>query len=97
MAVATQQMPTLLLSEEVKSAPETTHLENTSIYTVNDLFLSKARDTPHAVFVQYPATDRGKSDYVSYTVANIDRLVDEAARQYAQRGLIPNVSLSVAP
>lgn len=61
------------------------------IITVTDLFLSKLRETPDAVFVQYPETPKGRSDYVGYTVTDIDRLADEGARQYADKGLKPEV------
>lgn len=61
------------------------------IITVTDLFLSKVRETPDAVFIQYPETPKGRSDYVGYTVTDIDRLVDEGARQYTNKGLKPEV------
>lgn len=62
------------------------------IETVNDLLLSKVRDNPDSVFLSYPKTARGKSDYVDYTVSELDEFVDEAARKYVASGLLPEVS-----
>lgn len=64
------------------------------IVTISDLFMSKVHETPNAVFLRYPATTRGKSDYVDYTVSDIDRLADDSARQYLSQGLHPEVSRS---
>lgn len=70
---------------------------DSQIITVTDLFLSKIRETPDAIFIQYPETPKGKSDYVGYTVTDIDRLADEGAWQYTNRGLKADVgSLSHA-
>lgn len=66
-------------------------LKEDEVVTIPELFLSKARETPHAVFLRYPATTKGKSDYINYTVSDIDRLADEAARQYLIQGLHPEV------
>lgn len=96
MAVATQQMPTLPLDVGVKPTENGTNGESDSqVVTVTDLLLSKVRETPDAVFIQYPATAKGKSDYVGYTVTDVDRLADEAARQYAARGLRPEVCIFI--
>ncbi|KAI3394095.1 hypothetical protein diail_3219 [Diaporthe ilicicola] len=90
MAVATQQMPALALDVGLKQAESGPNGDSDSkVITVTDLLLSKVRETPDAVFIQYPATAKGKSDYVGYTVSDVDRLADEAARQYAARGLQP--------
>lgn len=95
MSVATQQaaalIPTLNGVQEPPDeyTPEAT--EDNQVVTVTDLLLNKVRDTPETVFIQYPATAKGKSDYVEYTVSDIDRQADEAARQYAKRGLKPEV------
>ncbi|KAL1881254.1 hypothetical protein Daus18300_001106 [Diaporthe australafricana] len=92
MAVATQQMPALPLDVELKPTEAGLNGESDSqVVTITDLLLSKVRETPDAVFIQYPATARGKSDYVGYTVSDVDRLADETARQYAARGLRPEV------
>ncbi|KAG6361850.1 hypothetical protein INS49_010079 [Diaporthe citri] len=90
MAVATQQMPALPLDVGVKPTENGTNGDSDSqVVTITDLLLSKVRETPDAVFIQYPATAKGKKDYVGYTVTDVDRLADEAARQYVARGLRP--------
>lgn len=92
MAVATQQMPALPLDVGVKPTENGTNGDgDLQIVTITDLLLSKVRETPAAVFIQYPAAAKGKSDYVGYTVTDVDRLADEAARQYVARGLRPEV------
>lgn len=94
MAVATQKMPALPLDVGVKPTENGTKGDNDSqVITITDLLLSKVRETPDAVFIQYPATEKGKSDYVGYTVTDVDRLADEAARQYVARGLRPEVCI----
>lgn len=62
------------------------------VETINDLLLRKVRENPDSVFLSYPATPRGKSDYVDYTVSQLDEFVDEAARKYVAGGLLPEVS-----
>lgn len=62
------------------------------VETINDLLLSKVRENPDSVFLSYPATPRGKSDYVDYTLAELDEFVDEAARKYVAGGLLPEAS-----
>lgn len=95
MAVATQQMPSLPLDVGVKPTENGTNgVSDSEVVTITDLLLSKVRETPDAVFIQYPATAKGKSDYVGYTVTDVDRLADEAARQYAARGLHPEVCIA---
>lgn len=92
MAVATQQMPALPLDVGVQPTDKASNADDDSqIVTITDLLLSKVRETPDAVFIQYPATPKGKSDYVGYTVTDVDRLADETARQYLARGLRPEV------
>lgn len=96
MSVATQQVPALIPLDGIKepSVDHTRVIPDNQVVTVTDLLLNKVCDTPDAVFIQYPATAKGKDDYVGYTVTDIDRLADEAARQYAKRGLRPDVSNS---
>ena len=93
MAVATQQMPALPLDVGIKPVENDS---DSQVVTITDLLLSKVRETPDAVFIQYPATAKGKSDYVGYTVTDVDRLADEAARQYVARGLRPEVCIVFA-
>lgn len=66
-------------------------VNDNQIVTVTDFILSKVQEAPDAVFVQYPATPKSRSEYVGYTIADIDRLADEAARQYVKKGIRPEV------
>ncbi|KAL1899932.1 putative NRPS-like protein biosynthetic cluster [Sporothrix stenoceras] len=56
---------------------------------VNDLLVRRVREGPYAPFFAYPATPRGKDDYVYHTVGDIDRYADAAACLYLQSGLVP--------
>lgn len=67
------------------------NVNDDEVVTITDLFMRKVRETPNATFLRYTATDKGKSDYIGATLSDIDRLVDEAARQYLKRGLHPEV------
>lgn len=92
MAAATATMPIGLepkttLPSDIPVEP----LKQQEIVTLPELFKSKVRDTPNLVFLRAPATAKGKSDYVEYTVGDINRLADEAARQYQKQGLHPEV------
>lgn len=96
MSVLTQQTSAVPLNGGLKPPESITQASSDNkVVTITDLLLSKVRDTPDAVFVKYPATAKGRSDYVEYTVTDIDRLADEAARQYAKRGLKPEVSIFI--
>lgn len=66
-------------------------VSDNQVVTVTDFIFSKVQEKPDAVFVQYPATPKSRGEYVGYTVADIDRLADEAARQYVKRGISPEV------
>lgn len=94
MSVATQQKAALLPmnGSPVQREPLAKTTADHQVATVTELLLSKVRDTPDAVFIQYPASAKGKGDYLKYTVSDIDRLANEAVRQYARRGLKPEVS-----
>lgn len=56
---------------------------------VNDLLVRRVREGPYAPFFAYPATPRGKEDYVYHTVGDIDRYADAAACLYLQSGVVP--------
>lgn len=94
MAVATQHMSAIPMDGKPAhaTAPGKMASVDSEIITVTDLILSKVRETPDAIFAQYPATPKGRSDYVGYTVADIDRLADQAAQRYMDRGLKPEVN-----
>ncbi|KJR82998.1 uncharacterized protein SPSK_03912 [Sporothrix schenckii 1099-18] len=57
---------------------------------VNDLLARRVREGPHSPFFAYPATPRGKDDYVHHTVGDIDRYADAAASLYLQSGVVPH-------
>lgn len=63
-----------------------------AINTVDDILLSRLITSPTAPLISYPATPRGKTDYVDYSADDLNRFVDEAVRNYASSGLIPEVS-----
>ncbi|EFW99074.1 nonribosomal peptide synthetase-like protein [Grosmannia clavigera kw1407] len=56
---------------------------------VNDLLLSRVRNSPETQFLGYPATSKGRADYVYHTVQDVDRYATTAAWRYLQSGLIP--------
>ncbi|OAA67965.1 nonribosomal peptide synthetase-like protein [Niveomyces insectorum RCEF 264] len=56
---------------------------------INDLLLQRVREAPDTLFFGYPATPKGKTDYVYHTVRDVDRYADAAARAYLAAGLIP--------
>lgn len=58
---------------------------------VNDLLLRRVREGPYAPFFAYPATPRGKDDYVYHTVGDIDNYANAAARFYLHGGVVPEV------
>ncbi|KAK1590425.1 uncharacterized protein LY79DRAFT_669886 [Colletotrichum navitas] len=67
--------------------PET--VKPIELKTVTDVLLRRAVEAPDVDVLAYPATARGKDDYVNYTARDLDRFADEAARRYAQAGLLP--------
>ncbi|CAK7216199.1 putative NRPS-like protein biosynthetic cluster [Sporothrix curviconia] len=56
---------------------------------VNDLLVRRVREEPYAPFFAYPATPRGKDDYIYHTVGDIDHYADAAACLYLQSGVVP--------
>jgi hypothetical protein len=61
---------------------------NTPImYTVDDLIFDRSQTIPDVPLVAYPATPRGRSDYVHYTAKDLDRFADHGAKKYAALGL----------
>ena len=61
------------------------------MYTVDDLLFNQSQTIPDVPLVAYPATARGRSDYVHYTAKDLDRFADHGAQKYASLGLQPNV------
>lgn len=81
-SILTSEKPTVEIVETVKPI---------ELKTVTDLLLKRVEEAPDVDVLAYPATARGRDDYVNYTAKDLDRFADEAARKYAQAGLLPEV------
>ncbi|TID06887.1 Non-canonical non-ribosomal peptide synthetase FUB8 [Colletotrichum higginsianum] len=79
-SLLTSEKPTVEIVETVKPL---------ELRTVTDLLLRRVEEAPDVDVLAYPATARGRDDYVNYTAKDLDRFADEAARKYAQAGLLP--------
>ncbi|KAL2882794.1 hypothetical protein SGCOL_002006 [Colletotrichum sp. CLE4] len=79
-SILTSEKPTVEIVETVKPI---------ELNTVTDLLLKRVDEAPDVDVLAYPATARGRDDYVNYTAKDLDRFADEAARKYAQAGLLP--------
>jgi hypothetical protein len=64
-----------------------------TIYTVDDLLFNRSQTIPDVPLVAYPATPRGRADYVHYTARDLDRFADHGAKKYASMGLTVQVYL----
>ncbi|GKT65614.1 NRPS-like enzyme [Colletotrichum tofieldiae] len=84
-SILTSEKPTVEIVETVKPI---------ELRTVTDLLLRRVEEAPDVDVLAYPATARGRDDYVNYTAKDLDRFADEAARQYAQAGLLPEAPAS---
>ncbi|KAK1856583.1 male sterility protein [Colletotrichum chrysophilum] len=80
-SLLTSEKPTVEIVETVKPVEQPR--------TVTDLLLRRVEEAPDVDVLAYPATARGRDDYVNYTAKDLDRFADEAARKYAQAGLLP--------
>ncbi|KUJ18380.1 acetyl-CoA synthetase-like protein [Mollisia scopiformis] len=60
-----------------------------ALYTVDDLLFNRSRTIPDTPLVAYPASSRGRADYVHYTAQDLDRFADHSASKYASMGLVP--------
>ncbi|OCK87203.1 uncharacterized protein K441DRAFT_595033 [Cenococcum geophilum 1.58] len=67
-------------------------IKYSSINTIDELLISRVKTGLNASLFAYPATLRGKSDYISYTAKDLDRFADKAARKFASLSLIPEHS-----
>ncbi|QSZ28851.1 hypothetical protein DSL72_003356 [Monilinia vaccinii-corymbosi] len=63
---------------------------NQPLYTVDDLVYNRSQTIPDVPLVAYPASLRGRSDYVHYTARDLDRFADHGANTYSSINLIPN-------
>jgi hypothetical protein len=59
--------------------------------TVDDLLFNQSQTIPDVPLIAYPATARGRSDYVHYTAKDLDRFADHGAQKYDSLGLRPKV------
>jgi len=86
-----QHHPLRLTSPKTMSAA-VNEIKYSSINTIDELLISRVKTGLNASLLAYPATLRGKSDYISYTAKDLDGFVDKAARKFASLSLIPEVS-----
>ncbi|TDZ41551.1 Adenylate-forming reductase Nps10 [Colletotrichum trifolii] len=90
MAIHTQGVaPRSILSSEKPTVEIIETVKPVEPQTVTDLLLKRVEDAPDVDVLAYPASPRGRDDYVNYTARDLDRFADEAARQYARAGLLP--------
>jgi hypothetical protein len=75
-----------------KDAVTVKQAQETSIYTINELLVQRARCMPDARLLAYPSTAKGKDDYCHYTAGDLDRFADTAAKAYMVFGIPPKVS-----
>ena len=62
------------------------------LYTIDDLLVNRASTSPDTPVLGYPASARGRSDYVYYSNRDLDRFADEAARHLLSLGLHEKVN-----
>jgi hypothetical protein len=63
------------------------------LYTIDDLIVDRASTSPNAPVLGYPASARGRADYVYYSNSDLDRFADEVARNLISSGLHSNVRI----
>lgn len=67
----------------------TTH----ALYTVDDLLFNRGQTIPDTPLVAYPASAKGRADYVHHTAQDLDRFADYGADKYTSMGLVLEVHL----
>ncbi|ETS78691.1 hypothetical protein PFICI_08544 [Pestalotiopsis fici W106-1] len=97
MAVATESFTSPQLTEPAHARICLPSSHDQFPQTVTELFLHNVAKYEDAPCLGYPATDRGKADYVYYSFHQLNGLVDKAARYYAELGLISKVSATTTP
>ncbi len=97
MATVAAAVNPLPLHSPQTTPPVTTTVKETGLVTIDDLIVDRARAIPDAALLAYPASFHGTTDYVDYTARDLDRFVDEAARQLTALGLAPDVGIPEAP
>lgn len=83
-AVATSAMNTFRIG---KILPHVTEVNLDKIYTIDDLIVNRASTAPNEPVLGYPASPRGKDDYVYYSNKDLDQFADEAAKYLLTAGL----------
>jgi len=68
-------------------SPTVKEIKEDDIYTIDDLIINRASIFPDKPVVGYPASPRGKADYVYYSNKDLDRFADEAAKHLLSVGL----------
>ena len=63
------------------------------LYTIDDLIVDRATTSPNTPVLGYPASARGRADYVYYSNSDLDRFADEATRNLISSGLQSNVRI----
>ena len=64
-----------------------------TMYTVDDLLFNRSQTIPDVPLVAYPATARGRADYIHYTARDLDRFAGHGASKYKSMGLLPRVCI----
>lgn len=97
MAVATESFTSLPLAEPPSASYPSLPASYDHPRTVNELFIRNVAKYGNSPCLGYPATDRGKADYVYYSFHQLNGLVDKAAAHYAESGLVLEVSFAHHP
>ncbi|KAI0126111.1 hypothetical protein BJ170DRAFT_672368 [Xylariales sp. AK1849] len=93
MAVAMHQAVPVPLAEPHSSNTRCRSPEQSTIQTISDLLQDSLRKFSGSSCVGYPATSRGKGDFVYHTFEELNTYVNEAAWKYEEAGLVPEVTL----
>jgi hypothetical protein len=88
---ATRTLATATSKLDNLDVREVNEIKSPIMYTVDDLLFNQSQAIPDVPLVAYPATARGRSDYVHYTAKDLDRFADHGAQKYASLGLQPKV------
>lgn len=72
-------------------AIEVNNVKSQTIYTIDDLLFNRSQTIPDVPLIAYPATSRGRADYVRYTAKDLDRFANHGAMKYTSMGLVRTV------
>lgn len=90
---ATETARTSALTTSKSDAQTINESRSKTMYTVDDLLFNRSQTIPDVPLVAYPATARGRADYVHYTARDLDRFADHGASKYKSTGLLPQVCI----